>query len=626
MADIALLDQDTINQIAAGEVVERPASVVKELLENSIDAGATAVTAEIKDGGIGLIRITDNGSGIRQNQIRTAFLRHTTSKIRTASDLTALKSLGFRGEALSSICAVARVELITKTRGELSGSRYLIEGGEERKLEEIGCPDGTTFLVRDLFFNIPARLKFLKSPMTEAGYIHDLVERLAVSHPDIAFTLIQNGRTLLHTSGNRNMKDVLYQIYGRDITSQLVPVSYEEDGASVSGYAGRPVISRGNRNFENYFINGRYIKSPILMRAIEDAYKPYTMTHKYPFTALHLTIDTAAMDVNVHPTKLEVRFSDSEFIYRLTERAVSRALSGLNLIPAVKPGTDAPAARPEYKKEDIPEPFERKRLGQAAKGSGTSAMAFPLPAQAKDTEIGKVQEILAQPAAYLPSILREKPESEIHQKETPSPVPVPVQEVLPFCEKPDYRIVGQIFSTYWLVEVDDELYIIDQHAAHEKVLYEKTMKTLREKEFLSQTLSPPIILTLTPREEGVLAVHKGSLERLGFEIEPFGGREYCVTAYPADQFGIAGRDLLIELLDSLAEEALTGTADIILEKIASLSCKAAVKGNHTLSGEEAKSLIRDLMTLENPYHCPHGRPVLISMSRHEIERKFKRIV
>lgn len=650
MAVISLLDQDTINQIAAGEVVERPSSVVKELLENSMDAGATAVTAEIRDGGIGLIRITDNGFGIEPDQIRTAFLRHTTSKIRNVSDLLTLKSLGFRGEALSSICAVAQVELITKTRGEPAGIRYLIEGGEERKLEEIGCPDGTTFLVRNLFYNTPARLKFLKSPATEAGYINDLVERLAISHPEISFTLINNGKTMLHTSGNRSVKDVLYQIYGREITSQLALVQYEEDGASVSGYTGRPVISRGNRNYENYFINGRYVRSPVLMRAIEDAYKPYTMTHKYPFTALHFDIDTAAMDVNVHPTKLEVRFSDPEFIYRLANRAVSGALNGLNMIPAVEPGPESRAGKPKH--QAVPEPFERNRRERTvpdrdAAGSG------PLPEAAKNTEIGKVKEIAGHPEAFVSAILRERtgypakitPEGSVPVRDIParnssvqdssvqnssvqnsSVRDIPVQEVLPFCENPEYRIIGQLFSTYWLVETGEELYIIDQHAAHEKILYERTMKTLQKKEFLSQRISPPIVLTLNSREEEALAAHRESLEQLGFEIEPFGGREYCVTAYPADQFGIAGRDLLIELLDSLVEETLTGTADIILEKIASLSCKAAVKGNHTLNTEEAKSLIQDLMTLVNPYHCPHGRPILISISRHEIEKKFKRIV
>ncbi|MBO5199593.1 MAG: DNA mismatch repair endonuclease MutL [Lachnospiraceae bacterium] len=701
MAVINRLDQETINQIAAGEVVERPASVVKELLENSVDAGATAVTVEVKEGGIGMIRITDNGSGIEQDQIRIAFLRHTTSKIQNASDLLSLKSLGFRGEALSSICAVSQVELLTKTRSALSGSRYLIEGGQEKALQDIGCPDGTTFLIRNLFYNTPARRKFLKSPMTEAGYINDLVERIAVSHPEVSFKFINNGKLLVHTSGNRNLKDILYHIYGRDIAAQLVEVQYEEGGVAVTGYAAKPVVSRGNRNYENYYINGRYIKSSVLTRAIEDAYKPYTMTHKYPFTALHYTMDTASLDVNVHPTKMEVRFGDPDLMYRVTSKALAQALSGKSMIPHAVIGTNKNTGKVEKSERaglaaDVPEPFEKKRLEREREAARVEFCRKPVPAAAKDTEIGSLHDMAAFPHPHFEELVRERAEygrkspnegsGENKGSAVSAPDSVPVtpegrqskllnwrreaaekarqqeekraaaeekqtaaEEKQPAAEKKniqtkqlslfgdgertqapvqggDYRIIGQLFSTYWLVEIADELYIIDQHAAHEKILYERTMKTIEKKEFLSQIVSPPIIMTLTLREEAALKEHMDILQRIGFEIEPFGGREYSVTAVPADQFGIAGEALLRELIDSLVEESLKGPADIVLEKIASLSCKAAVKGNHTLSEEEARALIADLLTLENPYHCPHGRPIIISMSKYEIEKKFKRIV
>ncbi len=625
---IAVLDEATINEIAAGEVVERPASVVKELIENAIDAGASAITAEIREGGIRLIRITDNGCGMEKEDAQIAFLRHSTSKIRKATDLLTVSSLGFRGEALSSIAAVAQVELLTKTRTSFTGVRYVIEGGEEKGCFEIGCPEGTTFLVHNLFYNTPARRKFLKSPTTEAGYVSELIERLAVSHPEISFKFINNNKTILHTSGNRNLKDIIYYVYGREIATQLLPVFWEEEGISIGGFLGKPVISRGNRNYENYFINGRYIKSSLLYKAIEEAYKPYTMQYKYPFTVLHLTIDHSKIDVNVHPTKMELRFSDGEALYHAVFTAVKEALAGHNLI--VEAVFEKAPKEKYIPIENIPEPFESNKKLQI---EGTLGLKDQKPIRKETLE--QVEPHPAGNSIYDNLTTKEELNRQMHKareqviKEfNQTNLFEPERNELSKTDKvrkaKGYRIIGQLFSTYWMVESEQKLFMIDQHAAHEKILYEHTIKKLKGKETLSQMLNPPIVLSLSIREEEAILTHKQILEQLGFTIESFGSREYFVRSIPADMFGLEGKDLLLEFIDDLVTEVSKETPDSILEKIASLSCHAAVKGNHSLSKEEARALIDELMTLENPYHCPHGRPVIISMTKQEIEKKFKR--
>lgn len=609
---IVLLDEATINKIAAGEVVERPAAVVKELVENAIDAGAGAITIEIKEGGISFIRITDNGCGIPGEEIRLAFERHSTSKIRSAEDLTHISSLGFRGEALASIAAVAQVELVSKTKGNLTGSRFVIDGGQEKAFEEIGCPDGTTFLVRNLFFNTPARQKFLKSPMTEAGYVNDLVERLAISHPEISFKFINNNQIKLQTSGNANLKEIIYHVYGREIAGQLLNVEKEKDGLALSGYIGKPVISRGNRNYMNYFINGRYIRSNLLNKAVEEAYKPYTMAHRYPFVSLRLELSPSRIDINVHPTKMEVRISKQEEVFQFLYDTLSEALSKRELIPEVQIGTKKkekpaiPAAFPN----PAPEPFEIKRRQEAAK---SVPLPFPSGVREELPSYGEKPEAL-------------KSRDTVVLPQTGSQMDLFEERLLSKEAVKEHRIIGQLFATYWIVEYKDKMFMIDQHAAHEKVLFERTMKALKKKEMTSQMLEPPLIVSLTMREEAALKEYHEILNRLGFEIEPFGGREYSVRAVPADLYGIAARELLLELIDSLVEEEGKKQPDMILEKVASMSCKAAVKGNQRLSETEAKALIDELMTLENPYHCPHGRPVIVAMTKQEIEKKFKRIV
>lgn len=618
MPNIAILNQETIDKIAAGEVVERPCSVVKELVENAIDAGSTAITVEIKEGGISFIRITDNGCGIERDQVAVAFYRHSTSKIRSAEDLLTVKSLGFRGEALSSISAVARVELITKTYDELTGTRYVIEGSKELSNEEIGAPDGTTFIVKDLFYNVPARRKFLKTAQTEGSYISDMVEKLALSHPDISFKFINNNQTKLHTSGNGNRKDIIYHIFGREISSSLLEVKHECEYFKVEGFIGKPVITRGNRNYENYFINGRYVKSNILSRAIEEAYKSFLMQHQYPFTVLYFTF-FSELDVNVHPTKMELRFDNNNEIYVELCDTIFAILSHKEMIPEVPvDSTPAPKKIVHEYKEPIPEPFEKRRINEVRAAESRSVYGQSVTSTVKNYSA-------TEPAAKAP---------ETSTAYEPAQVVTGTQQTLGDYDKvfltesskKQFSIIGQLFKTYWLIEFEDKLYIIDQHAAHEKVLYEKTMARLANKDFTSQRISPPIVMTLDARECEMLEKYRPQIEQFGYEVEHFGGKEYMISAIPDNLFNIDMKDLFIEMLDDFSNSTGRQTPDIITEKVASMSCKAAVKGNDKLTLPEINKLIDELLSLDNPYNCPHGRPTIISMSKYEIEKKFKRIV
>ena len=663
MGKIAVLDQQTIDKIAAGEVVERPASVVKELVENAIDAKATQVTVEIKDGGIGFIRITDNGSGMEKDDIPLAFLRHSTSKIRSAEDLNGVSSLGFRGEALSSISAVAMVELITKTRESMMGNRCCIEGGVQKTLEEIGAPDGTTFMIRNLFFNTPARKKFLRSEMSEGSAIHELMTHLALSHPEVAFKVLIGGQMRIQTSGNGSLKDVIYHIYGRDVAMRLIQVDRQEGPVHITGFLGKPEISRGNRNYENYFVNGRYVKSKIIAKGIEDGYKSFMMQHRYPFVCLEFQIDGTMLDVNVHPTKMEIRFSNQNLIYDLVERTVKDALSGRELIPEVTLDTpSAPITRTIPQRAVVSEqPMEWKR--PESRPEPTSVKEQPKPQDAgldyfmeqmrKRVEERHRQEAEAaaaeQPVPKIPTVEDQTalPEPTVSQPTTPEPTssqPTVVTEPASHqLDKPEqmelfdgkllskeaaihHVIIGQLFDTYWLVQYADKLYIIDQHAAHEKVLYERLMKDLKNRTFQSQLLSPPIILNLSMQEEELFLKYRNCFTDMGFEIEEFGDRAYAVRAIPSNLPGIAKQDILMDLLDGLSDITGTASSETLLDKVASMSCKAAVKGNHQMSSMEAKALIDELLSLENPYNCPHGRPTIISMSKYELEKKFKRIV
>lgn len=757
MAQIHVLDSETIDKIAAGEVVERPSSVVKELVENAIDAGATAVTVEIKDGGIEFIRVTDNGVGMEREQLRTAFLRHATSKIENVSDLTRISSLGFRGEALSSIAAVARVEVITKTADSVTGSRIFLDGARETGFEEVGAPDGTTFLVRNLFFNTPVRRKFLKQPATEGGYIIDLMEHLALSRPDVSFKLLVGSQMKFHTSGNGDLKEVIYRIYGRDVAASLVPVQMEKDGIHVEGYLGKPVLVRSNRNFEIYFINGRFIRSSVVSRAVEEGYKEYLMQHKFPLCVLHITMDTGRVDVNVHPTKMDVRFSDAIAFSNFLMETVRDALRGREMMPEASLSSArelkaaAAAEQKEAQREQTPEPFERNRTGsyrleeetkyktvaaeresqspkmqdfmqnpvwnrvkmsekpvrksdltqkvtentansplstdsaadQKDRGSadrvtserpettggmpkipdslpkalnrvqgtsdgtlGTEAEDFftetsELPEEAEQhlnrtVNVGSIPD-QPQGLAFTPSGSADRQE---RIGECPLSTPEPQQselagasqmnlfeeKILTADNRSRFRIIGQVFETYWLIQFEEKLMIVDQHAAHEKVNYERLMKQYHEKSVVSQTLMPPVIVSLSGQEETVLKESLEVFTSLGFEVESFGGSEYALRSVPVDLYGCNEREMFLEVLDQLSAGTVFGNIRVIEEKIASMSCKAAVKGNNLLSFAEAEVLIDELLTLENPYNCPHGRPTIVTMTKAEMDRKFKRIV
>lgn len=672
MPHIQVLDQVTIDKIAAGEVIERPASVVKELVENAIDAGATSVTVEIKDGGISLIRIMDNGCGIEHDEVRSAFLRHSTSKIRTVEDIAHIRSLGFRGEALSSIAAVTQTELITKTPDAELGTRYVIEGGKEVALEETGAPNGTTFLVRQLFYNVPARRKFLKTPVTEAGHIQDLLIHLTLSHPEVSFLFISNGQEKLRTSGSGKLKDVIYQVYGRDVAANLLDIDYEKGGLRISGYLGKPVITRGNRNFENFFVNGRYVKSPMISKSLEDAYRDFTMQHKFPFAVLHFHVDGEEIDVNVHPTKMELRFQRQQEVYNTVFEGVHRRLLEPELIqkaevpdPVTVPEASPPEKKPEERVKPGESPFllkpktavkpEPAAATYAAPANGPAASSAAAPAASPAAEAPDTQE--AHDEDYFIRKMRErvmayhersssaevsgadriyrpeKQEERIREsvkyaaESKPEQLDLFEEHFLKREVRAEYKLIGQVFDTYWLVQYQDSLYIIDQHAAHERVLYERTLKGMKDRAFTSQYLSPPIILSLTMQEAELLRENMDRFARIGFEIEPFGGEEYAVRAVPDNLFSIAKKELLMEMIDDLADGISTSmTPELIDEKVASMSCKAAVKGNSRLSAQEVDALIGELLTLDNPYHCPHGRPTIIAMTKKELEKKFKRIV
>lgn len=625
MEQIHVLDENTINQIAAGEVIERPASVVKELTENAIDAMATAITIEIKEGGISLIRITDNGAGIPKEDIPTAFLRHATSKIQTAEDLLSIGSLGFRGEALSSIAAVSMVELITKTKSSIMGCRYEITGGTPKNdIEDVGVPDGTTFIVRNLFFNTPARKKFLKSAMTEAGYISDIVERMALSHPEIAIRFINNGRHILNTSGNGNLKDVIYQIFGREITSNLLEVHFSAPNIQIEGFIGKPLISRGNRNFENYFINGRFIKSMIINKSIEEGYKNFMMQHKYPFTALQFQIEPELIDVNVHPSKMELRLRNADEIYPEIVKLIHETLEGKNLIVEVKAEEEKIPAPLKREVTKTPEIFEIKRREEEKEPQIQRIQNTKLPENPKSTNSQEIQKEQQKPEILVssPPVLKEE-----NAYRKPEQMTLFDDSFLSKEARTRTRIVGQVFETYWIVEYGEKMFIIDQHAAHEKVLFERTMKSLKAKENISQELNPPMILNLSLREGELVKKYHVEFARAGYEIEEFGGNDYAVHTVPYDLYKLAREDMLMEMIDTLADDGnIRGGSELIMERIASMSCKAAVKGNNRLSIREANTLIDELLTLDNPYHCPHGRPTIISMSKYELEKKFKRIV
>ena len=665
MAEIHVLDDVTIDKIAAGEVVERPASVVKELVENAMDAGAHAVTVEIKEGGIEFIRVTDDGSGIEQNQLRNAFMRHATSKINSVVDLMSLRSMGFRGEALSSIAAVAKVEIVTKTKDDMTGTRLCLEGAKETSFEEVGAPDGTTFIVRNLFFNTPVRRKFLKTAMTEGSYITDLLEHLALSRPEISFKYVINGQTKFYTNGDGDLKAIIYRIFGRDIANELIEFQAVDEEITLKGFLGRPTLNRANRNFENYFVNHRYIKSKVISKAIEEGYRSYMMQHRYPFCVIHITVPPESVDVNVHPTKMEVRFSNQNSLYKLIAENIADFLSHQEMIPEATLGPDIKASKKEKSipkpKIEAPEPFEKeRRFAEQASASGHPPNVSPNILKEEngynkpyESSYDTKNTVNQQNAFFVDNRESKKqPSQNVMTGKilgTPAKEPEPKnlgviknkdhiivekpeqlnffdEKILTKEAKQEYRIIGQVFDTYWIIEYRDKMLMIDQHAAHEKVKYEQILTKVEHNEIYTQTLTPPVVISVTPKEAALIHSYEQYFKELGFEIEDFGMNAYAVRGVPIDLFGHDIKELFEEVLTQMSESPVRGVPQIIREKIASMACKAAVKGRHSMTYEEADKLIEQLLELDNPYNCPHGRPTIISMSKYEIEKKFKRII
>ena len=684
---IKVLDKATIDKIAAGEVIERPSSVVKELLENAIDAGSTAITVEIKDGGTSFIRVTDNGCGIDKSEVRMAYMRHATSKIEHAEDLNSILSLGFRGEALSTIAAVSQTEMITKTATDLTGVKYVIHGGKEIEYKEVGVPNGTTIVVRNLFFNTPARKKFLKSSMTEGSYIFDLLTRIALSHPEISFKLIANGQTKIDTSGNGKLKDTIYQLYGRDITANLIPIDYTDGDIHLSGFIGKPFIARGNRGLENYFINHRYIKSSVVNRAIEEGYRTFVMQHKFPFTVLYLDLPQEKCDVNVHPTKMEFKYDNEKKLFETCCTAVKLALTHKEIIPkdGENPNPNPVISHPERKPA---EPFEARQaqshtIPQKNVRAGSYSPTYKIleslrkaeeqEAAKNGTPLPNIADMVADDGViYAPSAQAQQPNKSTTSAQamqpngstttTAQPDSSKSAQVQPSesSAKPDlsrmnknsaaykytagkqeslfdddfltekarskHRVIGQVFDTYWLIEYNNNLYIMDQHAAHEKVKYEELMENLKNKQVFSQQLMPPMVLTVTYAERQAILDNFDLFMKIGYDIEEFGGNEFKINAVPSNLFGLHGRDMFLEFVGSLIQNSGYMSNDVFIKKLSTMACKAAVKGNMNLSFQEADALVDKLLSLENPYTCPHGRPTIISMSKDELEKKFHRIV
>ena len=658
---INILDKGTIDKIAAGEVVERPASIVKELLENSIDAGSSSITVEIKNGGIDLIRITDNGCGIDSKEVKTAFLRHATSKIVSDKDLISIKSLGFRGEALSSIAAVSRCEIITKTRDELTGVRYYMEGGVEVEFEEIGAPDGTSIIIRDIFYNTPARRKFLKTASTEGAHISELVEKMAMSNTDIAFKFISNNQVKLQTNGNGNLKDIIYQLYGKEISKALCAVDYEKDGVKIKGVIARPEVTRSSRSLENIFVNGRYIKDNIISKAVEDGFGDRLMQHQYPFCALSFYLE--GVDVNVHPRKMEVRFSDGNHIYNCTKEAVEEIFKLQSSIREVPVGKDTANEKKVF--INTPEPFENRRRDiDFNKSAKSDEIQWTIPKETnynpqndyallkddvsnnssdkstgyyRDFEYAAgARDVSKDSSSVIQAVENSAGENisdnlnTVHtnsEADTLSERPSASQLSFFDTEAKKYiKVIGQVFDTYWIIQLRNEMYIIDQHAAHEKVMYERLLKESKDNKISSQMINPPIIVTLTDLEQDVLIKHMDEFRAAGFDIEEFGGKEYKINAIPNIFPSIPKAELFNEMLADSTNYDIISPSELILAKTASMACKAAIKGNMRISLMEANDLFDELLSLDNPYNCPHGRPTIIKMSKQEIEKKFKRIV
>lgn len=672
MGNIVLLDDLTINQIAAGEVIERPANVVKELVENSIDAGATKISVEIENGGITSIRITDDGKGIAPDDVALAFERHATSKIRSAEDLTKVMTMGFRGEALASIAAIAKVELITRTRDQEIGTKVIVEGGDIISKEECGAPYGTTIIVRELFYNTPVRYKFLKKDFTEGGYIESAVEKIALINPSISFRLVNNRKTILQTSGNGDITTVVYNIFGKDVSQNLVNVDNEYEGVKVRGVAGKPEIARSNRTNQLFYVNGRNIKDKILSAAVEEAYRTLIPHGKFGFCIIDIRLNPELVDVNVHPAKLEVRFADESKVFKAVHYGIKNALLGEDITrDEEKEKVEAPKIIEKNVEETAPQRrglfdiFRNKSTEQTpenpdekyatievkvnkdnqAKNSVIDKIEFDEERQylkpiAEETQLEELEEPL-QNITYLPKeesneveeqefekIVEKnyKPEEDnIEYKVEEDIRPIYDQDIEEKSPVPEYKILGVAFNTYIILELDEDIYILDQHAAHERVLYEKVKENFyRAGGKEAQMLLLPDVLELSKRDMHIVKDHMDLFEQAGFTLEEFGENTIKITGVPVICFEMNTKDLFMDILDGIDITNRTNKQDIEEKFIATVACKAAVKANMVLDEREIRGLLDELLLLDNPFTCPHGRPTAIRITKTEIEKKFGR--
>ncbi|WP_018133360.1 DNA mismatch repair endonuclease MutL [Effusibacillus pohliae] len=656
MAKIRVMDDQLANKIAAGEVVERPASVVKELVENALDAGATEIDVELQQGGLELIRVTDNGSGIDPDDVPLAFERHATSKIREDKDLFRISTLGFRGEALPSIAAVARVELKTRTENDTAGTFLRIEGGRLQETGVTAARKGTELIVRDLFFNTPARLKYLKSIQTELGHATDYIEKIALARPDVAFRLAHNGRQLVQTSGDGKLIHAVAAIYGRDIVKQMMEVDWKNYDYRITGLTGYPELNRANRNHCAFFVNGRYIKSYQLFNAVQAAYHTRLPINRYPVCVLHLELDPSLVDVNVHPTKLEVRFSEEKDVFSCMQQAVESALQRVACIPKALPSRQ-PGEKSEQPAFRFDHPIRVQYEAQAGTARpGPTGFAGQLREPNEPTADGEQPEKIRETghSAKLPDRLEETglPGKLSHQQQTGSAAEnMPERDVRPAGRNnnrasleaaidlyraepqpparkvPRFRPIAQALGMYVIAESEEGLYIIDQHAAHEKVLYEKFRNRLREKAIRPLPLLVPLTLNLSPSEAAKLETQLPLLAEYLIEIEPFGGGSFLIRSVPDIWGGLDTGRLTQEVIDEfLAERQVKDPRSLIEDKLITKACKSAIKANQWLSMPEMVALCEQLSELENPFTCPHGRPIIIHMTRHDLEKQFKRVM
>ncbi len=603
MKNIHLLDQQVSNMIAAGEVVERPAAVVKELIENAIDANAQMITVEIKNGGKSYIRVSDNGNGIDNEDTVVAFERHATSKIKSATDLNSIFTLGFRGEALASIAAVAHVELITRTEDAEEGTHIIMKAGKLFSQQPAGCPKGTTIIVKNLFYNTPARMKFLKKDATEAGHIGDMVNRMVLGHPEISFRYINNEKEMTFTPGDNHLRSCVYSVYGKEYAKSMVEVKHNDSSIAIQGLAGKANIARANRTFQSFFINGRYIKSNTLTYALQQAYKNILMVNRFPVAVLHLKINPASIDVNVHPTKMEVKFSNEKQIFDAVYWAIKNALYSEKDIPEVTLSKDESFNYPKPNNKGYSRINETDIIQQKINVSRPNIPFVEAPSLNEKNSL-KIEEYREQDA-----------KEDIFQ----------INETSNITSARPFKIIGQMFSTYIIIEKDEEMILIDQHAAHERLNYEKLMLDYTERTLMPQTRLVPVVIQLSNIEIEVVKAYNEFFKKIGFEVEDFGNNSVVIRQTPVSVGENHLKDLFLEIVNLIQKSNKEALTDMESHALYTIACKSAIKANRGMHMAEMEKLVEDILSLGNINTCPHGRPIMISLSKYKIEKEFKRV-